>query len=228
MVGVTAIVGGFAGLIVAYSGARYAGHVEQHVLEADERCDRAWANVEVLLERRYDEVGSLVDLAAEHAEHEQTVLRQVIDARERALKAHQPAEAADATIEVREALSDLFSTADAVPSLQSADRFDEIRDSLTSIERRLENRREHYNEAVAAYNVRIGRFPERLVASRHGLEPREPFRASDRARDGVDVRDRFDVSIQPRETAGDGGESTPAGQTTDPEGTPSDDEPASR
>lgn len=225
MVGVTTIVGGFVGLIVAYSSVRYAGHVEQHVLEADERCERAWANVEVLLERRADEVGSLVDLAAEHAGHEQAVLQQVLDARQRALEAQQPAEAADASIEIREALAELFSTADAVPSLQSADRFDEIRDSLTSIERRLENRREHYNEAVAAYNVRIARFPERLAASRHGLESREPFRASDRAHERIDIRDRFDVST-PTPTAGD--ESTPDGQPGESDDTPSDaDEPTS-
>lgn len=192
MVGLTAVVAGFAALVGGYAAVRYAGALERTVFESDERCERAWANVEVLLERRYDEVGSLVDLAAEHVEHERAVLQQVLDARERALEAERPAEAADASIEVREALSDLFATADSVPSLQSADRYDEIHDSLTSIERRLENRREHYNEAVAAYNVRISRFPERLVANRHDLEPREPFRASEEARDGLDLRDRFD------------------------------------
>ncbi|MEY7850458.1 LemA family protein [Natrarchaeobius sp. A-rgal3] len=185
------VVLGFAAAIASYSGLRYFGRVETTVLEASERCDRAWANVEVLLERRHDEVGSLIDLAAEHVEHERAVLQELLDARERAIDAQNPAEAAQASLEIREAVGDLYALADEVPALQSADRFDDVRDSLTTIEGRLESRREYYNEAVAAYNVRINRFPEQFVATRHGLERREPFRASAAAREGIDVSDRF-------------------------------------
>ncbi|MCW8173135.1 LemA family protein [Natrialba swarupiae] len=184
------IVLGFAAAIAGYSGLRYVGRVETTVLEASERCDRAWANVDVLLERRHDEVGALIDLAVEHVEHERDVLQELLDARERAIEVQQP-EAAAASVEIREAIDDLYAVADEVPALQSADRFDDVRDSLTNIEQRLETRREYYNEAVAAYNVRIRRFPERLVAARHGLERREPFRASATAHEGIDVSDRF-------------------------------------
>ena len=192
MVGFTTVVFGFAAAVASYSTVRYVGQVETSLLEARERCGRAWANVEVLLERRQDEVGALIDLASEHVAHERIVLQQLLDARERAIEAQHPSEAASASVEIRDAISDLYALADEVPELQSADRFEDVRDSLTDIERRLENRREHYNEAVAAYNVRISRFPERLLAARHGLEPREPFRASAAARDGIDVRERFD------------------------------------
>lgn len=191
MVDYATVVLGFATVVGGYSAARYLGRVEATLLEASERCDRAWANVEVLLERRYDEVGSLIDLAVEHVEHEREVVRDLLDARERAIEAQHPPEAAAASVEVREALSDLYALADEVPELRSADRFDDVRDAIGETEQRLENRREYYNEAVAAYNVRLRRFPERLFARRHGLEPREPFRASAAAREGVDVGERF-------------------------------------
>lgn len=203
MVGYTTVVLGFAATVGGYAAVRYVGRVERNLLEARERCDRAWANVEVLLERRHDEIGTLVDLAAEHVEHERAVLQDLLDARERAIEAQHPPEAAGASIEVREALTDLYALADELPALGSADRFADVRDSLTEIEQRLENRREYYNEVVAAYNARIARFPERLFAARHGLEPREPFRASPSAREEIDVRDRFDRIARSRPDAGE-------------------------
>ncbi|TYT63229.1 LemA family protein [Natrialba swarupiae] len=223
------IVLGFAAAIAGYSGLRYVGRVETTVLEASERCDRAWANVDVLLERRHDEVGALIDLAVEHVEHERDVLQELLDARERAIEVQQPAEAAAASVEIREAIDDLYAVADEVPALQSADRFDDVRDSLTNIEQRLETRREYYNEAVAAYNVRIRRFPERLVAARHGLERREPFRASATAHEGIDVSDRFGGAGESSDASGSDGSSNVGDSSEDgaddPPGDDGDDDP---
>ncbi|MWV41418.1 LemA family protein [Natrialba sp. INN-245] len=229
MVWFATVVLGFAATIAGYSGLRYVGRLETTILEASERCDRAWANVEVLLERRHDEVGALIDLAVEHVEHERDVLQELLDARERAIEAQQPAEAAAASVEIREAIDDLYAVADDVPALQSADRFDDVRDSLTTIEGRLESRREYYNEAVAAYNVRIQRFPERLVATRHGLERREPFRASATAHEGIDVRDRFGGIGGGSDASDSDGSSNVGGSSEDggddPPGDDGDDDP---
>ncbi len=214
MVGLTTVIAGFGAVIASYGAVRYAGGVETTVLEAHERCERAWGNVEVLLERRHDEVGTLIDVAAEHVDHERAVIQTLVDARERAIEAQHPPEAADASIEIREALSELDTVVSEVPELQSAERFADLRNSVTEIERRLETRREYYNEAVAAYNVRIARFPERFVAARHGLEPREPYQASAAAHDAPNVRERFDNAVRTDrsvdpDTGTNGGHSAP-------------------
>lgn len=181
----------FAIVVAGYAVARYARSVNDDLLEARARCDRAWANVEVLLERRYDEVGTLVDVAAEHMEYERELLEELLEARERAIEAQDPSTAAEASVEIKEAVSELYTLSEEYPSLRAADRFDDVRDAMQEVEQRLENRREYYNDAVTTYNARIRGIPERFFAEIHGMEPRSPFWASDAARDGIDVRERL-------------------------------------
>lgn len=192
----------FAVVLAGYAVARYVRTVNEDLLEAQARCDRAWANVEVLLERRYDEVGVLVDLAAEHMDYERELLEELLEARERAIEAQDPSAAADASVEIKEAVSELYSLSEEYPSLRAADRFDDVRDSLREVEQRLENRREYYNDAVTTYNARIQGIPELFLAEIHGMESRSPFWASDAAREGIDVRERLhrdDGQIEPSE-----------------------------
>lgn len=182
---------GFAALLVAYSVARYLRAAHDNLVEARSNVERTWGNVEVLLQRRYDEVANLVDVASEHVETEQEVLAEVMVARERLVEAESPADRAEADLTVRAALEDVYQLSDDYPELRSHDHFENLRETISDLERRLEDRREYYNEAVARYNARLDRVPETLFASMQGYEPREPFVADDAARDGVDIRERF-------------------------------------
>lgn len=196
MVEFVTVVAGFAVLVVAYSAVRYLGAAHNNVVEARERCEKAWSDVDVLLERRAEEIGSLADVAREHVSHEREVLEEVMAARERAIEARNPQEAAEAMVALRESAQEVYDLTDEYPELASNDRFDELTASIRSIEQRLENRREQYNEAVRAYNARLDRVPERFVAAYRGYERRTPFVASADARDGVDVGERLDRSAR--------------------------------
>ena len=80
------------------------------------------------------------------------------------------------------------------PELRTDEKFGDVRDSLQTIEGRLENRREYYNEAVMRYNATLERVPERYIAARRGYEPREPFEASEQANDDFSIRGRLAAS----------------------------------
>lgn len=194
MVSFATVVVAFAGLVVAYSAVRYLGAAHNNLVEARERCNKAWSDVDVLLERRMDEVESLVDVTREHVAHERDVLDDVVEARERVVEAETPDEAADALVSMRTSLEGVYDLSEEYPELRSNDRFDELTDSVRTLEQRLENRREQYNEAVRSYNARLEKVPERFLAGvgEHGR--RTPFVASADARDGVDVGDRLDLT----------------------------------
>lgn len=191
MVTLVDVVVGFAAVLVAYSLVRYLGAAHNSLVDAHGNVDRTWGNVEVLLQRRHDEVANLVDVASEHVETEQEVLAEVMVARERLVEAETPKQQAQADRIVRQAVEEVYQLSDEYPDLQSHDHFTNLREKISRLEQRLEDRREYYNEAVARYNARLDRFPETVFASMQGYEPREPFVADEDARDGVDVRERF-------------------------------------
>lgn len=187
------VVGGFAVLVVAYSVVRYLGQAQARLMEAHERCEKTWGDVEVLLERRHSELENLIDLTNEHVTHERDLLADVVDARERIVESQSPAEAAEVAVSLRETAREVYTLSDEHPDLASNERFDELASSVQRLEQRLENRREQYNEAVATYNALLYTFPESAVANYHGLTRREPFVASYSAHEGLDVDERLDV-----------------------------------
>jgi LemA protein len=88
----------------------------------------------------------------------------------------------------------VYTLSEEYPELRSNVRFDELTDSIRTLEQRIESRREQYNDAVSTYNARLERMPERFVADYRGFDRRIPFVASSDARDGVDVSERLSLS----------------------------------
>lgn len=191
MVSYVTVVVGFAVVIVAYSLVRYLGGAHNNLVDARQRVDRTWGDVEVLLQRRYDEVADLIDLAREHTEIEQEVLSELKTARERLVEAETRTDQARADVQVRQTVDKIYQFSAEYPELRNDEHFTNIGETISDLEQRLENRREYYNEAVARYNARLDRFPEKVFASMQGYERREPFTANEEAREGVDIRERF-------------------------------------
>ena len=142
------LVVGFGAVLVVWLVASYFRRSHDALVEARENCETAWSNVEVLLQRRYDEVGNLIDIASEYMDMERDVLAGVVEARESTVEASTPAEAAEAEVEIRESVREFYSLAEEMPKLRTDEKFADVRDSLREIEQRLENRREYYNDAV--------------------------------------------------------------------------------
>lgn len=199
------VVVGFGIVLGVYSVVKYLGAAHNNLVDARERCEKAWSDVDVLLERRAEEVGNLVDVAREHAAHERDVLDDVVEARQQALEAQNPEEAEAALLAIEDSVEDVYALGDEYPELRSSERFEELTSSIRTLEGRLENRREQYNEAVRSYNARLQKVPERFVADYRGFRRREAFVASADARDGVDVGDRLGFSEERRANATDDG-----------------------
>ncbi len=149
----------------------------------DESVDAAWSEVDNQLQRRSDLIPNLVNTVQGFMEHEQAVFADIADARARLAGAGTVSETAESYEDLQGALSRLLVVVENYPQLQSNQNFIRLQDELAGTENRIAVARNRYNDTVRRYNTRIRQFPAAMFASRFGMEPREYFEISDRARE---------------------------------------------
>ncbi|HET9408256.1 MAG TPA: LemA family protein [Candidatus Sulfotelmatobacter sp.] len=150
--------------------------------------DRAWANIDVLLKQRHDEIPNLVETVKGYMQHEQQTLVAVTQARAASMAAATIGQKAQADVMVSGALRGLFAVAENYPRLRANENFLKLQNRITELEERIADRREFFNADVNAYNTRIGQIPDVFVASFMAMKPREMFKVSDEDRRLVEVK----------------------------------------
>jgi LemA protein len=159
------------GSIVTLVGAAvllsYVALIYNGLVQLKHNMAQAWANIDVLLKQRYDEVPKLVTLCKEYMRHEAEVLERVILARRQAQAARSGGNLdrlSDAETALQKGLGSLFAVAEAYPDLKADRSFNHLRDRISALENTIADRREFYNESVNRNNVRIEQFPDVLIA----------------------------------------------------------------
>jgi LemA protein len=158
--------------------------------------DRAWANIDVLLKQRHDEVPNLVETVKGYMQHEQQTLLAVTQARTASISAASIKQKATADLMMTGALRGLFAVAENYPQLKANENFLRLQNRISELEERIADRREFFNDDVNTYNTRIGQIPEVFVASFMNLKPRSMFKVSEEDRREIEVK------FQGRSTAG--------------------------
>jgi len=172
---------GVLGLIVVVVGGGILASRYNAMVTANESVDAAWAQVENVLQRRADLIPNLVETVKGFAAQEKEIFTQVADARGRLAGAASPREAAAANAGLTSALGRLLAIAENYPDLKSNENFIRLQDELAGTENRIAVERRRYNETVRAYNTRIKRFPDKLLAGPFGFDEREYFEAEEGA-----------------------------------------------
>ena len=149
--------------------------------------DRAWANIDVLLKQRHDEIPNLVETVKGYVQHEQQTLLAVTQARAASMIAASVEQKALADLRLGSALRGLFAVAENYPQLKANENFLKLENRISELEERIADRREFFNDDVNTYNTRIGQIPEVFAASFMSLKPRQMFKVSDEDRRQVEV-----------------------------------------
>lgn len=150
--------------------------------------DRAWANIDVLLKQRHDEIPNLVETVKGYMQHERETLLAVTQARAASMSAASIGAKAVADLQVASALRGLFAVAENYPQLKANDNFLKLQNRISELEERIADRREFFNDDVNTYNTRIGQIPEVFLASFMNLKPREMFKVSEEDKRQVEVK----------------------------------------
>ena len=143
----------------------------------DNATERAWANVDVILKQRNDEVPNLVAAVKGYAAHERALFESVTHARTVLASRASRGDKAAASEELSADVVRLFAVAEAYPDLKANENFLALQKRLSSLEDLLADRREFYNQSVVLYNTRIREIPDMWVAQRMNAQPKQYFRA---------------------------------------------------
>jgi LemA protein len=128
----------------------------------------AWANIDVLLKQRHDEIPKLVEVCKQYRQFEQETLEKVTRARAAvhdARAAQDIAALGPAEAKLRSSLGGLFAVAESYPDLKANENFKQLQSRITQLENAIADRREFYNESVNVNNVRIEQFPDSIIAN---------------------------------------------------------------
>ncbi len=150
--------------------------------------DRAWANIDVLLKQRHDEIPNLVETVKGYMQHEQQTLVALTQARAASMNAASIGQKAQANAQLTGALRGLFAVAENYPQLKANENFLKLQTRISELEDRIADRREFFNDDVNTYNTRIGQIPEVFVASFMTLKRRDLFKVSEDDRQPVQVK----------------------------------------
>lgn len=186
------IVGGVA---IVLAGSLLVSRYNSFV-QVQENVDKAWGNIEVVLKQRSDELPKLIDVAEHYLKQERDLLREVTRARTAVQAAEGPRAEAEADQELRGALGDLFAVAEDYPELRSSEQFQQLQKRISSLEERIADRREFYNESVTIFNTRTRQFPDFLFARAMGVDERELFQVDEADTQDVDVGARLNVGTE--------------------------------
>jgi LemA protein len=150
--------------------------------------DRAWANIDVLLKQRRDEIPNLVETVKGYMQHERETLESVTQARAASMNAASIGQKAQADLMMTGALRGLFAVAENYPQLKANENFLKLQNRISELEERIADRREFFNDDVNTYNTRIRQLPEVFLANLMALQPREFFKVSEEDRKLVEVK----------------------------------------
>ena len=180
--GVVAITIGYA--IVIYNGLVSLKHA----------VSQAWSNIDVLLKQRHDELPKLVETCKQYMQHERDTLEQVMRARSAVSDARAKGDvgavgAAESSL--RLGLGNLFAVAEAYPDLKANESFTHLQARISGLENSIADRREFYNAAVNANNVRIEQFPDVLIANAFKFKAAELLEFSEAEIADVDMASLF-------------------------------------
>jgi LemA protein len=175
---------GIAVLAVFYIIALY-----NKLVALKNQTEAGWSQIDVQLKRRYDLIPNLVEVVKDYMDYEQETLREVIEARAKAMSAREEGREASIAAEglLGAALGKLFALAEAYPDLKANQNVSELQEQLTTTENKIAFARQHYNDSVQGLNTAIESFPSNFVANSFNFVKGVFFEIPDSDREPVKV-----------------------------------------
>jgi LemA protein len=156
-----------------------------------------WSQIDVQLKRRYDLIPNLVESVKDYMGYEQETLRQVIEARNSAVKANAGGMPSHDTIAAESALTAslgrLFALSENYPNLKANETVQQLMEELSSTENKIGFARQFYNDSATSYNTAVLSFPDNLVAGKFNFQQAELWRVAEAERAAVEAAPKVNL-----------------------------------
>lgn len=171
--GTLIVLGIVAVLVVAVIG------IYNSLVTSRNRVEEAWADIDTQLQRRHNLIPNLIETVKGYAKHESGVLKEVTEARSKAINAGTVEEQGKAENMLQETLKSLFAVAESYPDLKANQNFAKLQDELTDTENKVQASRRFYNGNVRDYNIKIEVFPNNVLVGVFGFKQKDLFDIDD-------------------------------------------------
>lgn len=182
----------FLGLVAAV--IIYIIVIYNNLVKLKHSAAKAWANIDVLLVQRHDELPKLVEVCKQYMTYEQETLQKVMQARSSVAAAREHGNIAalgPAETQLRSGLGQLFALSEAYPDLKANEHFRHLQQRITALENTIADRREFYNESVNLNNIRIEQFPDTIIATIFNFEHKPLLVFRDEEKGDVNIKSLF-------------------------------------
>jgi LemA protein len=174
--------------IVITAFALYLLFIYNGLIRMRNRITNARAQIDVQLKRRNDLIPNLVETVKGYMKHERELFTEITKARTAIMKTESMAEKAKASDMLSRTLKSLFAVAENYPKLRASENFMQLQEELTGTENKIAYARQHYNDVVMDYNIKIQVFPNRFFAKRMDFKKEEMFEVPEEEKKPVKVK----------------------------------------
>jgi LemA protein len=172
--------------VVLYFVSVYNG-----LIRLSRNIQKAWANIDVILKQRHDEIPKMIKICEGYMKYERETLEKITAARTACIQAKGIADSAKKEGELSGLLRHLFAVAENYPDLKANQNFLQLQQRVSYLENQIADRREFYNDSVNTYNIRIHQIPDMWVAGMLNMQDKEMFKISEEDRKDVDIKFDF-------------------------------------
>lgn len=165
---------GIVVMIVLMLGGWFVS-VGNRLVALQEETRASWAQVETVLQRRYDLIPNLVNTVKGYAAHEKGILEEVTRLRSQWGAARTVAEKTEVAGQLEGTLARLLVVAERYPDLKADQNFRDLQFELAGTENRISVERQRYNESIRTYNTAVRQFPGSLIAAIRGFAPSDAY-----------------------------------------------------
>ncbi|WP_294245300.1 LemA family protein [uncultured Chryseobacterium sp.] len=141
--------------------------------------EKAYANIDVILKQRADEIPDLVQVAKKFMDHEKDILSRLTELRTFYSDTTNAERKTELANETSKALQSFFAVSENYPELVSNRNFIALQKRISGLEDKIADRREFFNDSVNLYNIGIHEFPNLILAGLLGYRNRTLLQVSD-------------------------------------------------
>lgn len=174
------------GVLVLLAG--YVVGIYNKLINAKNKVQNQFSQIDVQLKRRADLIPNLVETVKGYAKHEEGTLKEVVEARNKAVNAGTVNEKLAANQELSGALNKLFALAESYPDLKANENFLSLQNDLKDTEDKITYARQFYNDSAMSFNNLVEMFPSNIVAGLFGFKKFEFFKADEKEKETPEVK----------------------------------------
>lgn len=139
--------------------------IYNNLIKAKINAQKAWSDIDVQLQRRFDLIPNLVETVKGYMGHESETLTKVTELRTSWAQAGTVKEKAELDNQLSGVLKTIMAVSENYPELKANSNFLDLSEELRSTENKISFSRQYYNQSVENLNVLLQTFPSNIIAS---------------------------------------------------------------